>query len=54
MPVTSRTKREKNGRRAGKVRAAPAKPSFAKAIKPYIGMVKKAPSDLSMREGFGR
>jgi hypothetical protein len=28
-------------------------PSFAEGMKPFIGMVKNAPPDLSMREGFG-
>ncbi|MCX6931301.1 MAG: hypothetical protein NTZ29_01240 [Verrucomicrobia bacterium] len=28
-------------------------PSFAAGMKPFIGMVKNAPPDLSMREGFG-
>jgi hypothetical protein len=27
--------------------------SFAEGMKPFIGMVKNAPPDLSMREGFG-
>jgi len=28
-------------------------PSFAAGMKPFIGLVKNAPPDLSMREGFG-
>jgi hypothetical protein len=29
-------------------------PSFAEGMRPFIGMIKNAPADLSMREGFGR
>jgi hypothetical protein len=28
-------------------------PSFGEWVRKYAGMVKNAPSDLSMREGFG-
>ena len=28
-------------------------PSFSEGMKPFIGMIKNAPPDLSMREGFG-
>jgi hypothetical protein len=28
-------------------------PSFAEGMRPFIGMIKNAPPDLSMREGFG-
>ena len=36
-----------------KHRARRATPSFAEGMKPFIGMIKNAPPDLSMREGFG-
>jgi hypothetical protein len=36
-----------------KPRARRAMPSFAEGMKPFIGMIKNAPPDLSMREGFG-
>ena len=29
------------------------RPSFAEGMRPFIGMIKNAPSNLSMREGFG-
>lgn len=28
-------------------------PSFAEGMRPFIGIVKNAPPELSMREGFG-
>ncbi len=41
-------------RRAAKKRGArhPG-PSFAEGMRPFIGIIKNAPPDLSMREGFG-
>jgi len=51
---TGRTRRlggKKTGRRAKK---KPSKgPSFGEWVRKYAGMVKNAPPDLSMREGFG-
>jgi len=43
--IASVIKRKRHARRAT--------PSFAEGMKPFIGMIKNAPSDLSMREGFG-
>jgi hypothetical protein len=37
--------RKRPARRAG--------PSFAEGMRPFIGMIKNAPPDLSLREGFG-
>jgi hypothetical protein len=60
MPAPSTPSAKKVSRKARiasvikkKTRARRATPSFAEGMKPFIGMIKNAPPDLSMREGFG-
>jgi hypothetical protein len=60
MPVPSTPSAKKVSRKARiasfmkkKTRARRATPSFAEGMKPFIGMIKNAPPDLSTREGFG-
>jgi hypothetical protein len=57
MPASSLRVAKKPAR---KIRSAAKKrgarrpsPSFAEGMRPFIGMIKNAPPDLSMREGFG-
>lgn len=58
MPTLARRKSKAKARSTGPARKPVAKrrsrgPSFGAWIRKYAGMVKDAPADLSMREGFG-
>jgi hypothetical protein len=57
MPATSLATAKKIRRKPRTVsparRSRRSGPSFAEGMKPFIGMVKNAPSHLSMREGSG-
>ncbi|MDP3072089.1 MAG: hypothetical protein Q8N18_17485 [Opitutaceae bacterium] len=59
MPtLTARSQKPKSrtprARAKHATKRGPAARSFAEGMRPFFGMVKNAPPDLSTREGFGR
>jgi len=53
-PAAKKNLRKLPRKRAGKRSTHKAgKRSLAEGMRPFFGMIKNAPADLSMREGFG-
>lgn len=54
MPASAAKKnRRKYPHKSAAKRSTRSRRSFAEGMRPFFGMIKNAPPDLSMREGFG-